>query len=150
MGNILQKKELDPLEAAKKKARDERHNKLKAKRTSVLHTKEWDPSGCGDQGPTVIEQDHATGYKEQKVKRASIVVTKTYDPSGTDEQGPAIIRPDHATGWKGAIEEDVSVSEEQKKNRRGSKMRRASHMQKEKVRRASQLPQVGQVKENSL
>jgi hypothetical protein len=128
------------LAAAKKRAAANRHKKLKEKRTSLAHTKEWDPSGCGDQGPTVVEQNHSTGYKEQKVKRASLVATKVWDPSGTDEQGPEIIEPNHATGWKAAIEEDIAVSEEQKKARRGSKMRRASHMEKEKVRRASALP----------
>jgi hypothetical protein len=176
MGNRFSRQP-DTLEAAKKRAAANRHKKLKEKRTSLAHTKEWDPSGCGDQGPTVVEQNHSTGYKEQKVKRASLVATKVWDPSGTDEQGPTIveqnhstgykeqkvkraslvatkvwdpsgtdeqgpeiIEPNHATGWKAAIEEDIAISEEQKKVRRGSKMRRASHMEKEKVRRASALP----------
>ena len=52
MGNVL-KKEKDPLEDAKRKAAKRRATKLKQKRRSTMHTREWDPSGDIGDGPTV-------------------------------------------------------------------------------------------------
>ena len=119
---------------AVKKAEVERRKSLKSKRKSKAQGKEWDPSGCEDQGPTVqtVGSEEAGGcpdteWKHEKAaqKRASVVgPPKSWDPSGTEEQGPSVHFADNSVGWKGHVAEEVP--EGQQADRRKSKAKRTS------------------------
>jgi len=98
------------LARAKKKAEKERRSMLKQKRTSQLHTKEWDPSGDAEQGPEIVDPGHTVGWKgnisdnvivekkadnrrKSKLKRSSMMPPLTAGAGATDMPPPPKFRP---------------------------------------------------------
>ena len=143
MGNVL-KKEKDPLEEAKRKAAKRRATKLKQKRRSTMHTREWDPSGDVGNGPTIgiggqfgSTVDGAdevggssqadSGWKVSRDKRASLKPTKEWDPSGDTDQTEERYKQtamDPGESWKAALDlADVGAKEKLRRRSKRPSMR---------------------------
>lgn len=143
MGNVL-KKEKDPLEDAKRKAAKRRATKLKQKRRSTMHTREWDPSGDIGDGPTIGiggqlgatagDADEVggssqadSGWKVSRDKRASLKPTKEWDPSGDTDQIEERYKStamDPGESWKAALDlADVGAKEKLRRRSKRPSMR---------------------------
>ena len=143
MGNVL-KKEKDPLEEAKRKAAKRRATKLKQKRRSTMHTREWDPSGDVGNGPTIgiggqfgSTVDGAdevggssqadSGWKVSRDKRASLKPTKEWDPSGDTDQTEERYKQTSmhpGESWKAALDlADVGAKEKLRRRSKRPSMR---------------------------